>query len=87
MITSITAENSTDYIRRHITQKTINKGFSKVWLCIHGDGVTSKISKEVTRSKISIGLGKNKNPCILGPLNPFRVLEDQVTFSLYSKAT
>ena len=38
MITSIIAENSTDNIRKHIHQKTISKSFSKVWLCIRGDG-------------------------------------------------
>ena len=38
MITSIIAENSTEYIRRHITQENKNKGFRKVYVCIREDG-------------------------------------------------
>ena len=58
MITSIIAENITEYIRRHITRGIVHKGFNKVRFFVSVRmGVISKISEESTRRKISIGLG------------------------------
>ena len=58
MITSIIAENSTDYIRRHITQNNNKQGFSKVWLCICKDGGDIKdIETSNSPQNLSIGLG------------------------------
>ena len=72
MITSIIAENITEYIRRHLTQENSTRRFSKVrFFCIRKDGGDIEdIGRINSPQNLYRSWRGNNNPCIISPLRP-----------------
>ena len=70
MITSIIADNITEYIRRHITQENCTQRFQQGQVfCIRKDGGDIEdIGRINSPQNLYRSWSENNNPCIISPL-------------------